>query len=67
MDDFNGVVFINHNLGIWITTVGGYKKPCLFVFEPPNSWIKVASFTSEEAVTLFKTTLAKMMKLMEVL
>lgn len=37
------------------------KKPCLAIFEEPNSIVKVASFNNEESAELFMNYIADMM------
>lgn len=46
---------------IMSTTLDGTKRPSLLVFQEPNRWIKLATFSNEENARTFMNYLGEMM------
>lgn len=46
---------------IMSTTLDGTKRPSLLIFENPNKWIKLATFSNEENARMFMNYLGEMM------
>lgn len=46
---------------VMVTTLDGTKRPSLLIFEEPNTWVKVATFSNEANARKFMDYLGKML------